>query len=155
MYELEHRTHQYFEKRNMLDLNKTHMRKIEMMNFKSHPLNDIKTAEQVRKYLYEFCTPDYHLSSHSNPAAEPDTNSFMTMWFTYNGSVYVCEQYDYPWFLKEETLTLTKTNDGFEATIKEYASGNPEGNPENEYTYGIIFEDGKYKIDSRITKNLF
>ncbi len=154
LYEMEHRTLKYFENKGMVDKNRYYDRTVlffgdNSMKLTAYALKDIDNAEELRNYVYGFCTPDYHLARHGNPSVDAKTaDSFMDMWFTEGGTIYVSEQYDYPWFIKAETLNVKKTDDGYFVTVNEYAAGDPNGNPENKLNYTIIYKDGKYVIDS-------
>ncbi len=153
LYEMEHRTLNYFENKEMINKSKSFERTVSFlgdgkMKLTAYALNEIDNAEELRKYIYNFCTPDYHLSKHGNPSIDAQTaESFMDMWFTEEGTLYVSEQYDYPWIIKEETLDLKRTDDGYLITVKEFAAGDPNGNPEKELKYSVVYENGKYLVD--------
>ncbi len=154
LYEMENRTHNYFDSLGMLDKDKSFARKVSFMGdgiitLNAHALKDIKNAEELRNYVHNFCTPEYHLAKHGNPSVDAKTaTSFMAMWFTEGGTLYVSEQYDYPWIIKEDTLTLTKTEDGYKVTVQEFAAGNADGKAEKELRYTIVYENGKYLVNS-------
>ncbi len=160
MYEIENRTYNFFGvTKGMLDLSKTYTRQAKfsegMISLKCSPILGIKTGEDLREFIHQYCTADYHLAFHDNPSQEEPTTDFMSMWFMHDGVVHVSEQYDYPWRLKDDGFTLVRNSDGtYTAKVYECAAGDYNGKAEKEYTYTFVLEDGLYKIDSRISRTL-
>ena len=153
LYEMENRTVNYFESKGMLDKSKTFNRTVPFggdgkINLTAYAFKDFDNAEKLRQYVYNFCTPDYHLAKHSNPSVDVNTaTSYMAMWFTEGGTIYASEQYDYPWIIKEDTVNVEKTESGYFVTVNQFAAGNANGNPEMELQYTVVYENGKYLVN--------